>query len=94
MRQKTAREERLRARHNESLVVRDSWVVPPRWRKAGFTEQLGPPPLYQMSAAVDPIKAPVAARKIFEVALERGREYTPGLTESGGGLAPRVADDG
>ena len=47
-----------------------------------------------MSAAVDPIKAPVAARKIFEVALERGREYTPGLTESGGGLAPRVADDG
>ena len=47
-----------------------------------------------MSAAVDPIKAPVAARKIFEVALERGREYTPVLTEGGGGLAPRVVSNG
>ena len=46
-----------------------------------------------MSAAVDPIKAPVAARKIFEVALERGRERTAGLAEGGGGLALRVADD-
>ena len=47
-----------------------------------------------MSAAVDPIKAPVAARKIVEVALERGREYTPVLTEGGGGLAPRVVSNG
>ena len=46
-----------------------------------------------MSATVAPIKAPVAARKIFEVALERGRERTAVLTEGGGGLAPRVADD-
>ena len=46
-----------------------------------------------MSATVAPIKAPVAARKIFEVALERGRECTAALTEGGGGLAPRVADD-
>ena len=81
------------SKHNESLVVGQSWIVPPRWRKAGFTEQLGPPPLYQMSAAVAPIKAPVAARKVVEVALERGRERTAVLTEGGGGLALRVADD-
>ena len=47
-----------------------------------------------MSATVAPIQAPVAARKIVEVALERGRECTAVLTEGGGGLAPRVVDDG
>ena len=47
-----------------------------------------------MSAAVAPIKAPVAARKIVEVALERGRERLAVLTEGGGGLAPRVVYNG
>ena len=47
-----------------------------------------------MSATVAPIKAPVAVRKIVEVALERGWEYTAVLTEGGGGLAPRIVSDG
>ena len=47
-----------------------------------------------MSATVAPIQAPVAARKIVEVALERGRECTAVLTEGGGGLAPRVVSNG
>ena len=47
-----------------------------------------------MPAAVAPIKAPVAARKVVEVALEGGWEYTAVLTEGGGGLAPRVVSNG
>ena len=47
-----------------------------------------------MPAAVAPIKAPVAVRKIVEVALEGGWEYTAVLTEGGGGLTPRVVSNG
>ena len=47
-----------------------------------------------MPAVVAPIKARVAARKIVEIALERGRERTAVLTEGGGGLAPRVVSNG